>query len=170
VARPSSDAAAEDGGGPPLPSAEEHRVAAGDEGPNEAAMPPAWRSPWFYLGWLAIGLGALGVPLPLLPTTPFVLLAAWCFARSSRRWHDWLHRSALFGPILESWARDRCMPLRAKVVALTMMSGVGGTSLLFAVPPGWPRWAGLALLGAGTAAVLSIRTCRPAREVPRAGS
>lgn len=145
-----------------MPSAAEHRLAAVTDGPNEAVMPPAWRSPWFYVGWTALVLGAIGVLLPLLPTTPFVLLAAWCFARCSRRWHDWLHGSRLFGPILEAWSRDRCMPLRAKVVSLTMMVGVGGTSMVFAVPPGWPRWAGLGLLAVGTAVVLSIRTCRPA--------
>ena len=118
-------------------------------------------NPWLLVGWLCVALGAIGAVLPLLPTTPFILLAAWCFARSSRRWHDWLHASRLFGPLLRDWDTGRCMPLRAKVAALIMMTGVGGTSLLLAVPPGWPRWAGLALLGVGTVSVLMIRTCPP---------
>jgi uncharacterized membrane protein YbaN (DUF454 family) len=135
---------------------------------GEAAAPPrvdpaipdvAWHSPWFYVGWLCLALAVAGAVLPLMPGTPFVLLAAWCFARSSRRWHDWLHASPLFGPLLENWARERCMPLRAKVVAIVMMVGVGGSSIAFAVPAGWPRWAGLGLIAVGTGVVLSIRTC-----------
>lgn len=118
-------------------------------------------TPWLWAGWLCVGLGAIGAVLPLMPTTPFILLAAACFARSSQRWHDWLYASALFGPLLRDWDRDRCMPLRAKVVALTMMVGVGGTSMWLAVPAGWPRWAGVALLAIGAASVLAIRTCRP---------
>ncbi|HSG87654.1 MAG TPA: YbaN family protein [Pseudomonadales bacterium] len=138
-----------------------------------SSEPPGRRSgvfsPWLWIGWLCIALGAIGAVLPLLPTTPFVLLAAWCFARSSKRWHDWLYASGLFGPLLRDWDERRCMPLRAKVVALVMMAGVGGSSILLAVPPGWPRWGGLALLGVGTLSVLMIRTCPP-RALALAGA
>jgi uncharacterized membrane protein YbaN (DUF454 family) len=123
----------------------------------------AYLNPWLWVGWLCLLLGGLGAVLPLLPTTPFVLLAAWCFARSSKRWHDWLYASALFGPLLRDWDERRCMPLRAKVAALVLMAGVGGTSILLAVPPGWPRWGGLALLTVGIVTVLMIRTCPPRR-------
>lgn len=115
--------------------------------------------PWSLLGLLFLGIGGLGVVLPLLPTTPFVLLAAGCFARSSPRLHRWLLDSQLFGPILRDWEQHRCVPRRAKVVALVTMLGVGGSSILFAVPPGWPRWAGLALVTVGCGVLLSLRTC-----------
>jgi hypothetical protein len=115
--------------------------------------------PWSLLGLLFLGLGGLGVVLPLLPTTPFVLLAAGCFARSSPRLHRWLLDSQLFGPILRDWEQHRCVPRRAKVVALVTMLGVGGSSILFAVPPGWPRWAGLGLVAVGCGVLLSLRTC-----------
>jgi uncharacterized membrane protein YbaN (DUF454 family) len=115
--------------------------------------------PWSLLGLLFLGIGGLGVVLPLLPTTPFVLLAAGCFARSSPRLHRWLLESQLFGPTLRNWEENRCVPRRAKLVALVTMLGGGGSSILFAVPPGWPRWAGLALVTVGCVVLLSLRTC-----------
>lgn len=114
---------------------------------------------WTAVGVFFLVLGALGAVLPLLPTTPFVLVSAWCFARSSPRMHAWLLSSGVFGPILRNWEANRCVPRRAKITALVMMLGVGGTSIVFAVPPGWPRVAGLALIAVGSVVVLSLRTC-----------
>ena len=119
-----------------------------------------WFDPWTLLGSFFVMLGAAGAVLPLLPTTPFILVAAWCFARSSPRMHRWLLESALFGPIVRNWEQNRCVPLRAKITALVMMLGVGGSSILFAVPPGWPRWSGLGLIAIGSVVVLSLRTCQ----------
>ena len=63
------------------------------------------RALWLLLGLVAVGLGAVGVVLPLLPTTPFLLLAAFAFARSSERWHQWLVNHQIFGPLIEDWNR-----------------------------------------------------------------
>ena len=117
-------------------------------------------NPWFVAGILFLVIGGLGVLLPLLPTTPFVLLAAACFARSSPRAHAWLLRNPTFGPAIRNWEQNRCVNVRVKVVALTAMLVVGGTSIAFVVPPGWGRIGGAALIGIGCATVLMLRTCR----------
>ncbi len=70
------------------------------------------------IGWLAVVLATLGVVLPLLPTTPFLLLAAWCFARSSPRFHYWLLYRSWFGGYLRHWQAHRALPAGAKPKAL----------------------------------------------------
>ena len=73
------------------------------------------------IGWLSVALGTLGVFLPLLPTTPFILLAAWCFARSSPRFHHWLLYRSWFGGYLRHWQQYRAMPPGAKPRAVMMI-------------------------------------------------
>ncbi len=73
------------------------------------------------LGWLAVVLATLGIVLPLLPTTPFLLLAAWCFARSSPRFHAWLLYRSWFGPYLRHWQDHRALPPGAKGKAVAMI-------------------------------------------------
>ena len=73
------------------------------------------------IGWLAVVLGTLGVFLPLLPTTPFILLAAWCFARSSPRFHHWLLYRSWFGGYLRHWQKHRAMPPGAKPHAIAVI-------------------------------------------------
>jgi uncharacterized membrane protein YbaN (DUF454 family) len=65
-------------------------------------------------GILALTLAILGIFLPLLPTTPFILLAAACFARSSNRLHDWLLTQPVAGPVIRDWQDYRSMPPRVK--------------------------------------------------------
>lgn len=73
-------------------------------------------------GWLNVGLGVVGVVLPVMPTTVFLLIALWAFSKSSPRFHDWLYDHPRFGPALQDWRRERAIPVKAKVLALTMMS------------------------------------------------
>lgn len=68
-------------------------------------------------------LATIGVALPLVPTVPFLLLAAWAFARSDPRVLERPHRNRRFGPLLRSWQAEHAIPTRAKVAALLMMAG-----------------------------------------------
>lgn len=117
-------------------------------------------NPWTWLGVLFLVLAAAGVVLPLLPTTPFVLLAAGCFAKSSPRMHAWLLSSELFGPVLRNWEQNRCMPRRARRISLLMMILVGGSSVAFFVPGLWLKLAGVALIATGCVVVLRIPVCQ----------
>ncbi len=73
------------------------------------------------IGGIAVVLAILGVFLPLLPTTPFLLLASACFARGSTRLHNWLLTNQLFGEYIRSYEQGRGIPLRGKVAALAML-------------------------------------------------
>jgi uncharacterized membrane protein YbaN (DUF454 family) len=77
----------------------------------------------FVLGWLFFGIGAVGVVVPGLPTTTFMILALWAFSKSSKRFHDWLYEHPLFGPPLQNWVQHRVISVRVKVIALLTMAG-----------------------------------------------
>ncbi|NQV55918.1 MAG: YbaN family protein [Rhodospirillales bacterium] len=72
-------------------------------------------------GWLCVVLGTIGVVTPGMPTTIFIILAAWAFARSSARFHQWLYGHRLFGPTLINWENHRVIPVKAKIMAVSMM-------------------------------------------------
>ena len=111
------------------------------------------------LGFIFLGLAIIGIPLPVLPTTPFVLLSAWFFARSSDKWHAWLLGSELFGPIIRNWENRRCISLRTKIVAIASMAVVGSLSVFFGIEDFRIRIVAIALMLTGTAVILSIKTC-----------
>ncbi|WP_312411118.1 DUF454 family protein [Pseudescherichia sp.] len=96
-------------------------------------------------GWLAVALGTLGVVLPVLPTTPFILLAAWCFARSSPRFHAWLLYRSWFGSYLRHWQQYRAMPRGAKPRAIAVILLTFAISL-WLVKLMWVRFLLLAIL------------------------
>ncbi len=125
--------------------------------PAEAAAAPsrlhASRAVRYVLlaaGFLAFGLGVAGIFLPVLPTTPFMLLAAACFARSSPRFHRWLLGHRTFGPIVGEWERHRAIPWRTKLWAIGLMSSTLAASIVFFVKNPWVQGA-LAAMGVALA-------------------
>lgn len=115
------------------------------------------------LGMLFLLLGVLGIFLPVLPTTPFLLLAAACFTRSSRRISRWLLQHAHLGPMIREWREHRSMPYRAKRTALLLIALSFAISILFFVP-GWPAKLAMGIGGLLLAAWIARI---PSRDAPR---
>ena len=89
---------------------------------------------WASLGLICVALATIGVVLPLLPTVPFLLLAAFFFARSSERLHNWLMSHQLFGPMIEDWNRSGAIRPAAKKAATVSVAAVFLLSLVFSAP------------------------------------
>jgi uncharacterized membrane protein YbaN (DUF454 family)/spermidine synthase len=110
-------------------------------------------------GFVFVGIGVVGVVVPLLPTTPFLLLAAYCFLRGSPRWHAWLLGNRLVGGYLQDYLTHRAVPQRTKIVAIAVLwSSIGVSIIVIRV---W--WVGLGLVAiaaAVSAHILRLRTMK----------
>lgn len=95
-------------------------------------------------GILCVGLGVLGIFVPVLPTTPFLLLAAACFVRSSDRLYNWLINHKWFGDYIRHYREHRAVTLKSKIIALVMLWGVIGYTAFSVIDNWWIR----GLLGA----------------------
>ena len=74
------------------------------------------------LGWLCVGLGFVGVFVPGIPTTIFLIIALWAFTKSSKKLRHWLLNHKRFGPILNNWQQHKVVPRRAKILMVVLMS------------------------------------------------
>lgn len=89
------------------------------------------------LGFVCVGLGMLGAFLPVLPTTPFLLIALWAFSRSSRRFHHWLYTHPRFGSRLREWHEHGTIPVKVKVSAVSAMA-ISFSIMAFVARVKWP--------------------------------
>ncbi|USD66629.1 YbaN family protein [Vibrio sp. SCSIO 43136] len=100
---------------------------------------------WNTLGAIALILGIIGIPLPVLPTTPFILLASACFMRGSPRFHHWLHSHKTFGPILHNWQQNRAVSAKVKKRAYIFIA-ISFTFSITVAPIWWVKIMLLAVL------------------------
>ncbi|MCF8058856.1 MAG: YbaN family protein [Bacteriovoracaceae bacterium] len=89
------------------------------------------------LGWLSLVLGIIGIFLPILPTTPFALLAAYFFSKSSKKLHLWLLKQKHLGPIISNWENHGVIRLRAKILATVTMVLLFSYTLIFVLVSVW---------------------------------
>ena len=124
------------------------------------------RNPWVRyvllgIGWASVALGVIGIFLPVLPTTPFLLLAAACFARSSRRFYEWLVNHPRLGPWIRDYLDGEGIPLKGKVYAIGLMWASIALSC-YLVPLFWARAFMLTSAGCVSFYILKQKT-RPPR-------
>ncbi len=116
---------------------------------------------YIFLGWISVGLGVLGIIMPLLPSAPFLLVAVWAFSRSSPETARKLRAHPILGPPILDWEKHGVIPLYAKIAAVLMMLGSGAYMVGWS---GLPVWA-LGLIGIlyfGVAGFILSRPSRPA--------
>lgn len=113
------------------------------------------------LGCVFVGIGFIGIFLPVLPTTPFLLIAVWAFARSSPRFHNWLLNHKTLGPYVREWNQNRAIPVKAKIMAVLMMTASFTWLAFFSRAPSYAvALVAVIMLGAATF-VLTRPSSRP---------
>lgn len=120
--------------------------------PENRLLPLLWR----VFGTACVGVGAAGVFVPLLPTTPFLLLAGWAYGKGSERWRIWLVNHHQLGPYIRAWQDSRAIPRRAKAVAIVSLMFSLVIALWLSLPP-----LALVLQGIVLAAVAAFILTRP---------
>ena len=124
-------------------------------------------------GTLSLVLAVIGIVIPVLPTTPFLLLAALCYGRSSQRCHDWLLHNRWFGAYIRNYREGRGIPMRQKILTIVALWLTIGSTVLVAVTAWWGKIGLIAITSAVTLHLSRIRTYRPdaadeVRNAPKA--
>lgn len=112
------------------------------------------------LGFISLSLGLLGIFLPLLPTTPFLLLAAWLFFRSSPTAYQWMLNNKLYGKYIKAFMVHRAIPLKAKVVSITLLWTTIICSALFLISVFWIKLVLFSIALGVSVHILSYKTLK----------
>lgn len=115
-------------------------------------------------GTFFVGLGIIGIFLPLLPTTPFLLLAAACYARSSKRFYNWLLNNRWFGNYIKNYRERRAVPLRIKVLSISFLWIAIGYAVIFVVHILLGRIIMILIIIGVTIHILSFQTLKQLKE------
>ena len=122
---------------------------------------------FYWLGGIAaLSLAVAGIVLPLLPTTPFLLLASYCFVRSSPRMQQWLLNHRVFGPALRAWETHRAVRRSVKWLALAMIVFTMGSFLALHQGPVTWKWVLVACGAIGLSVVWSLPTASQLQVAP----
>ncbi|MBQ8204580.1 MAG: YbaN family protein [Alistipes sp.] len=112
------------------------------------------------LGCVSLVLGIVGIFLPLLPTTPLLLLAAWCFVRSSQRLYDWLINHPRMGEYIRNFREHKAIPLRVKIISVSLVWLTIGYCVVAVIEMWWLRALLLMIAVAVSWHILSYATLR----------
>ena len=141
-------------------SATSEHAASAEAGLSASTLNPVVRAALVVVGTAALILGVIGIFLPVLPTTPFLLVAAACYARASTRLYEWLLGQPSLGPIVAEWRRSRSLPAGVKTRALVVVAITFGVSIVLI--DGVMLRIGLVVIGVVLAAFLyRIPTAQP---------
>jgi len=124
-------------------------------GPGAPLAPRRWRWAWTAGGAIFLAAALVGVAVPVLPTTPFLLLATACFLRGSARMHRWMLANRWFGDYLRRYREGRGIPLRTKLGAIALLWATIGLSVTFAVES-WPVRIGLLAIAVAVTAHIAM--------------
>lgn len=119
-----------------------------------------------FLGTVCVGLGVLGMFLPLLPTTVFLLMAAYCYSRSSERFHNWLLGNRWFGPYISNYKSGRGISMRQKISTIALLWASIGFSIWILNASIWIDLLLLAIAAGVTIHLVMIRTYRAETAAP----
>lgn len=113
-------------------------------------------------GYLCFALGFIGIFLPILPTTPFMILALWAFSKGSKRMHNWLLNHPRFGETLKQWEQYKVIPIKAKLTALIFITGSATYILFFSNVPIYAAIISVSTMACAITYVLTRPSKRPA--------
>lgn len=116
------------------------------------------------LGWISFGLGSLGVFLPILPTTPLILLAAYFFSKGSPKFYNWLINLKYFGKKIKDWNEYGVIDRKSKILASVLLILILGAFIFYTERPTWVK----ALLGVIFTGVMIFINTRPSVKVKKA--